>query len=94
MKIKCDDKEIFELSETQLKCIQNDIPTSQCIQDLERRLCYVLEHKYEQCFKRLKEEWEPKLAKRGYKSIPTDQDEFAKLVFAQEDYEDREQRKK
>lgn len=92
MKVKCNDKIVLELNETKLKCIQNDLPTSECTQDLERRVAWVLQHKYEQCFKRLKEEWEPKLKERGLKSIPLDNDEFAELVFSQEDYKDREAR--
>lgn len=92
MKIKCDDKEIMVLSTTQLKCIQNDIPASECAKDLERRLCYVLQHKYEQCFKRLKEEWEPRLKAKGVQAIPLDEEAFCELVFSQPDYKDREAR--
>ena len=92
MKIKVDDKEVLELNETQKKCIMNDIPLLEFTQDMERRVCYVIQHKYDQCFKRLKEEWEPKLTEKGFKSVPTDKDEFAQLVFAQQDYKDRASR--
>ncbi len=94
MKVFVDRKQVFELSDIQIKCIQNDISVDKCMQDLERRLCHVLQHKYEQCFVRLKEEWMPKLAERGYKTIPLDDEEFCKLVFSQEDYKDKATRDK
>lgn len=92
MKISVDDKELFTLTATQKQVIENDIPSQDLDQDLKRRLEYIIKHKYDQCFKRLKEEWEPKLAAKGIQSIPTDKDAFAQLVFQQSDYKNRSQR--
>lgn len=94
MKISVDDKELFTLSETQKKVIQNDIHSDIFEEDMCRRLQYILTHKYERCFLRLKQEWDPKLAAAGVKMIPTDPDEYAKLVFSQSDYMNRSQREK
>jgi hypothetical protein len=94
MKISVDDKELFTLTETQKKVIKNDIPADIFDQDMCRRLEYILMHKYAQCFKRLKTEWEPKLAASGARMIPTDPDEFATMVFAHPDYKDRKERDK
>lgn len=49
-------------------------------------------HKYEQCFDRLKKEWEPKLKAAGVAMIPTDNDAFAQLVFSQSGYKNRKVR--
>jgi len=87
----CAEKE-FEITKTQKAVICNEIKSEILDADLKRRLQYVLMHKYEQCFKRLKEEWEQKLANNGVKSFPADKDEFAKLVFSQADYKDRSTR--
>jgi hypothetical protein len=92
MKISVDDVELFTLSDTQKNVICNDIPDEEFDADMKRRLQYVLTHKYEQCFRRLKEEWEPKLAANGVTMIPTDADAFAQLVFAQPNYQSRSQR--
>jgi len=92
MKISVDDKELFSLSETQKKVIKNDILEDIFDEDMKRRLQYILMHKYEQCYKRLKEEWEPKLIASGAKSIPTNPDEFAEMVFARPEYKDRKRR--
>ena len=92
MKVKVDDQEIFELTPMQIKCIENDIPRSECKADLYRRLEYILKHKYEQCFKRLKAEWEPRLKGKGIQSIPLDDEAFCEMVFSQPDYKDREAR--
>lgn len=96
MKISVTDKsgnsqELFALSEIQCKVICNDIHEDEFDADMKRRLQYILIHKYEQCFKRLKAEWEPKLAQR-MDSMPTDADKLAELIFSQEDYKCRKQR--
>jgi len=89
MKISVNDTELFTLSETQKSVIKHDIPEAIFDADMKRRLEWVLMHKYEQCFKRFKEEWEPKLAANGVESIPTNKDAFATLVFSQPNYKNR-----
>lgn len=92
MKISVDDQELFSLSETQKRVIKNDIDEDIFEEDMKRRLHYILDHKYQRCFERLKQEWEPKLAASGARSIPTDKDEFAQMVFAHPEYRDRKNR--
>lgn len=93
MKISVNDAKLFELSEVQKKVIMNDIPEEIFHEDMCRRLQYILTHKYERCFERLKAEWEPKLAKR-VDSVPTNKDAFAQLVFSQPEYKCRSSREK
>lgn len=59
---------------------------------MAERMGWILNHKYERCFERLKKAWIPKLANRGILSIPSDDDQLAQLIFSQEDYRDRSQR--
>ena len=92
MKFLVENKEVCNLNETKLKVICNDICLDQLNSDLERRVAWAVMHKYERCFKRLKEEWDRKLAENGVKSVPTDPDEYAALVFAQPNYKDRKTR--
>lgn len=92
MKIQVNNIDLFELNETQKKVLCNDISSDIFDADMKRRLEYILMHKYERCFDRLKKEWEPKLAANGLKAIPTDRDEFAQLVFAQPNYKCRKTR--
>lgn len=99
MKIKVDDKDLFELSETQKKVIMNDIHEDVFEEDMKRRLQYILMHKYERCFERLKAEWcasqvgdKCKLEKNGVKAIPTNPDDLAELIFSQPNYECRKTR--
>lgn len=91
MKISVDNQELFTLTEIQKKVIKNDIHTDEFEQDMRRRLHYILTHKYERCFARLKQEWEPKLKDR-FKSIPTDDESLAQLIFSQTDYKCRKTR--
>lgn len=93
MKISVDDKQLFTLTETQKNVIKNDISEEIFDEDMKRRLQYILMHKYERCFERLKKEWEPKLAKI-LDSIPTSPDKFAEIVFSHPDYKSRSQREK
>ena len=92
MKISVDGVELFELNETQKKVMKNNIMGDIFDADLKRRLQWVLMHKYEECFKELKSEWDSKLAASGVKMVPTDPDEYAKLVFSQPNYKDRSAR--
>lgn len=92
MKISVDDQELFTLSEVQKSVIKNDIHEDMFDDDMKRRLQYILMHKYEQCFVRLKQEWDKKLCDCGVKMIPTDPEEYAKLVFSQNDYKDKKNR--
>lgn len=94
MKISVDDKELFTLSDTQKQVIKNDIPADMFDADMQRRLQWVLMHKYDQCFDRLKNEWDSKLITNGVKMVPTDRDEYAQLVFSQPNYQDRAAREK
>ena len=89
MKVYLNEFEVLELNETQKSVIANDIPSSELDADLKRRLQWSLETKYNECYKRLFNEWFPKLAERGVQSIPTDKDLFAQLIFSQPDYRDR-----
>lgn len=86
MKIVCNDELVLELSETKKKIIKNDIHEDEFDADMKRRLAWALEEKLAACFKRLKAEWEPRLAERGVEAIPTNQEKFAELVFSQPDY--------
>lgn len=89
MKVSINDVELFTLSEIQKQVIANDIDSALLHDDLARRIHYVLTHKYEQCFKRLKEEWDTKLAAKGVEMIPTNPDSYAQLVFSQPDYKSK-----
>lgn len=93
MKISVNDVELYTLTETQKKIIQNDIPSEIFEEDMKRRLRWVLlDEKVKKCAERLRKEWEPKLLQRGVKQVPLDNEAFAELVFSQRDYKNRSQR--
>lgn len=89
MKVSVNDKELFTLSDIQKQVIKDNVLADIFDEDMNRRLQWVLMHKYDECFKSLKTEWDPKLAANGVKMIPTDLDEYAQLVFSQPNYKDR-----
>ena len=91
MKILIENELILELSEIQKKVIKNEIPDEIFEEDMKRRVHYILTHKYEQCFERLKKEWLPKLKER-VDTIPTDDEKLTKLIFSQKDYKSRSKR--
>ena len=91
MKIKVNDEEIFELSETQKKVICYNINEDEFEEDMKQRLEYIITHKYERCLDRLKNEWVPKLSGR-FDMIPTKPEELCNLIFSQHDYCSRKKR--
>ena len=91
MKISVDDVELFTLSETQESVIKYDINEDIFDEDMKRRLQWVLTHKYENVFQKLKNDWLPILQTR-YESIPTNSDALAILIFSQPDYKSRKDR--
>lgn len=92
MNIDVNGKTVKNLTEIELKILKNDINEDVFEKDIEYRVKWVIEQKCEQCIKRLREEWIQKLKERGIKSVPTDNLEFAELVFSQYDYKDRSAR--
>lgn len=92
MKIYLDNELVCEISQTKMNVIKNDIHEEIFDEDMKRRIQHVILHKYEQCFKRLKEDWEPKIKELGVSMIPTDNDAFAELIFSLKEYKSRSQR--
>ena len=92
MKIRVDNDQVYELTETQKKVLKNDINADEFEDDIKRRVRWVVEHKYGSSLKRLKDEWIPKLKESGVQSIPLNDELFAELVFAHKDYKDRKLR--
>ena len=92
MKISVYGVQLFELSEIKKQVMKNNIAGDIFESDLKRRIEWILMHKYEECFKELKAEWDSKLASNGVDMMPTNPDKYAALVFAQPNYKDRSAR--
>jgi hypothetical protein len=91
--ISVDDRESFRVTPTQKKMLKvqgKEDPDRHCYS----QMAWILSHKYERCMERLRSEWEPRLSASGIKSVPTDDAEFAKLVFSQKEYKNRSEREK
>ena len=91
MKISVNDVELFSLSDVQKQVIGDQISSEKFDEDVKRRLQWAVLHKHEQCMARLRKEWMPKLKGR-VESVPVDDEAFAKLIFSQSDYKDRQSR--
>ncbi len=61
-------------------------------EEFEKRIVWILPHRWKRCLNRLKLSWMPKLEKRGIMDVPIDDELFAELVFSQSDYKDRDAR--
>jgi hypothetical protein len=85
MKFFVENKEVLELSATQQKVIQDNVNLDIFVSDMERRVNWVISHKYDMCYDDLIKRWLPKLRER-YDSLPTSKDALAELIFAQPDY--------
>lgn len=89
MKLQCNGQDIVSINDNQKKVMCHYLPSSEFEADMQRRVQWVIGHKYEQCLKRFRAEWEAKLKAEGAKSIPVNDDEFCALIFARPDYKDR-----
>lgn len=91
MKFYVDDDLVFELSNTQKKVIMNDINSDEFLDDMKRRIKWVIQHKLENCQERLHKEWLPVLSKI-MDSVPTNKDVLSELIFLQDTYADKKHR--
>jgi len=92
MKISVDGVNLFEITEIQKNVICDNLSLDIFDEDMKRRLQWVIMHKYEECFKALKAEWDQKLINNGVDSVPTNPDKYAELVFSQPNYKCRKTR--
>jgi len=82
MDIKFGSKIVLRISQTDIKCLENDLVSPQ------EWLRDALVGKINQCFKRMANEWIPKLRDRGI-SIPAKNSELIDLITSQDDYKNR-----
>jgi archaellum biogenesis protein FlaJ (TadC family) len=92
MEIKIDDQVIVKFNETQMKIFKHDISEDILLEDLARRMTYILSEKYKEIVKRLRKEWEQKFKEEGLEYIPLNDEKFCELVFESADYEDKKTR--
>jgi len=70
MKCTLNNKEIFDLSDSQINVLKHCIPEEQLEDHLKAVILYVVKHKLVECAGKLFEEWKPKLIAEGVKEIP------------------------
>lgn len=90
MKFIVDQEEVLDLATWQENLIKNDIASSLFEADMKRRVSGIILHKLDQCFKRMEDEWRPKLIAEGAASLPTSREEFVNLVLSHPNYKDKE----
>jgi hypothetical protein len=90
MQIKIDDVLIYEMPEWKKEILKNELRSSELDGDMKRRVCWILDHKVEECSETLRSTWEKKMVDEGAKTLPTGDREFSELVFARKDYKNRD----
>lgn len=94
MKVSVNDEILFELNDIHKKVLADELHADSIEDDMKRRMQYIIMYKYETIMKKLRSKWEPKLKKEGVKMLPTDDEEFAQLVFDHPEYQCRTTREK
>ena len=93
MQVTVDGVDLYELSATDMEILEYVLPSSTLDADCKRRLEWVLKHKIEQCYKRLRREWMPILQQDpSVESVPLEDEAFFNMVKVRPDYKDRESR--
>ena len=77
---------ICTLSDFQIQVILSYVPKSSLEKEITKKIKWVINCiEYEANLSKLFADWMPKLKNR-YKSIPTNDEDLAKLIFSQPDY--------
>lgn len=92
MDIFLDNEKVFSISDDEAKIMKHSVLSENFIEDLKRRLKWVVGEHIAQRTREIKMEWEQRLIERGAKSLPTDPVEFCKMALCQPDYKDASQK--
>ena len=90
VEIKRDNNVILNISDTDLKILENDLLN--VYEEIDRRINWVISHKSDECYKRFRSKWETVLISEGAKSIPAQRVDFVDLITSRPDYKNRAQR--
>lgn len=91
MKIYADKEFLYELKDTDLKILLNDIHDKDLLHHIKHLIRHVLETKINNCKKRLLLEWSRKIKVNGGK-VPSGEDAFLTYIFEHPDYKKRSER--
>jgi hypothetical protein len=94
MKILVDNDVLFEINDTEKKILADTLFMEELEAELRQKIQWIIAQELTRSFKKLKDDWEPKLAAAGVTMIPTDKLAFAELVFSQPEYKSRSEREK
>jgi len=86
--VKVNDKEILQVSDADIALLGSEL-MGDVVQDVERRVAWIMKHKLDQTFKRFKEKWEPILVAEGAQTIPAQRADFVNLIVVRPDYKTR-----
>ncbi len=99
MLVKLDNEVLFEIDDRMIKLLAHDLVNP--IEEIKRRLKWVIEHKCDQCFLRMSQEWttpdekgESKLSKSGIDAVPTSRRGLVDLIVSHPHYKNRSAREK
>jgi len=93
MKIQVDGVDLYTVTDTEMELMAYFMFASTLDDDCKRRLQWVLKHKIEQCYKKIRIEWMPILqADPNVTEVPLDDEAFFNMIKVRSDYQDRDAR--
>lgn len=88
MQVKLDDEVLFEIDDRMVKILAYDLLDP--MDEIKRRLRWIIEHKCDCCFSRMQEEYKELLTNdNNIKSFPKSKQEMADLIMSRPYYKDR-----
>jgi hypothetical protein len=91
MFVKLDEEVIFEIDDVMIKLLSHDLIDP--IEEIKRRLRYIIEHKCDQTFMRMEKEYKQTLSEdQNISFFPKNRREMAELIFQHPSYKNRKQR--
>lgn len=91
MKLKLDEEILMDIEVWMISLMAYDLIDP--LEDIKRRLKYIIQYKCDQCFNRLEQDWMPVLREDPtVEHIPKSKRDFVNLVISRADYKNRLQK--
>jgi hypothetical protein len=95
MKLKVDDEVVLEITENDLTLLKSYIPEEILVEDIKRRVSWVISHLLDMSFVQFKLQWEPQLQMDvGVSSLPKERNDYVKLVVSRSYYKSKSKQNK
>ena len=93
LEVKLNDEIVYTLSDLEENILKHSINSDNLVEDIKRRLKFIIENKVDRTYSRMKEEWIPILEKDEFViQVPIKRAPFVNMIRLRQDYKDKKQK--